>query len=102
MYSTITTPDDCHQLQADLNTLEQLAKKWNMIFNPSKCKFLRVTNKANPIQMSYYIQNEKIKEVPYAKYLGVTIDQHLMWDEHIRQITTNLRLTMLRAFSSET
>ena len=31
--------------------------------------------------------NEKIKEVPHAKYLGVTIDQHLMWNEHIRQIT---------------
>ena len=30
---------------------------------------------------------EKIKEVPHAKYLGVTIDQHLMWNEHIRQIT---------------
>ena len=85
MYSTITTPGDCHQLQADLNTLEQWAKK-----------FLRVTNKANPIHMSYYIQNEKIKEA-HAKYLGVTIDQHLMWNEHIQQ-----RLTMLRAFSSQT
>ena len=87
LYSTISTPDDCHQLQADLNTLEQWAKKWNMIFNPSKCEFLRVTIKANPIPMSYYIQNEKIKEVPHAKYLGVTIDQHLTWNEHIRQIT---------------
>jgi len=25
----------------------------------------------NPIHMSYYIQNEKIKEVPYAKYLYI-------------------------------
>jgi len=23
--------------------------------------------------MSYYIQNERIKEVPHAKYLGVTL-----------------------------
>ena len=53
LYSIITTPYDCHQLQADLHTLEQWAKKWNMIFNPSKCEFLRVTNKANPIHMSY-------------------------------------------------
>ena len=57
-----------------------------MIFNPSKCKFHRVTNKANPIHMSYYIQNERIKEVPHAK-IGVTIDQHLTWSEHTRQIT---------------
>ena len=40
LYSKITTPDDCHQLQADLHILEQWAKKWNMIFNPSKCEFL--------------------------------------------------------------
>jgi len=56
-----------------------------MIFNP---EFLRVTNKANLIHMSYYIQNERIKEVPHAKYLGITIGQHLTWNEHIRQITT--------------
>jgi len=59
-----------------------------MIFNPSKCKFLRVPNKVNPIHMSYYIQNEKIKEVPHAKYLVVTIDQHLTWNKHTRQIIT--------------
>jgi len=67
-------PDDCHQLQADLNILEQWAQKWNTIFSPSKCEVLRVTNKANLIHMSYYIQNEKIEEVPHGKYLGVTID----------------------------
>ena len=38
--------------------------------------------------MSYCIQNENIKEVPHAKYLGVTIDEHLTWNEHVRQVTT--------------
>jgi len=87
LYSTITSPDDCHQIQADLIILEQWAKKWSMTFNPSKCEFLRVTNRMNPIQMTYYIQNQQIKQVPHAKYLGVTIDQHLTWNEHVRQIT---------------
>jgi len=48
---------------------------------------MRVTNKANLIHMSYCIQNEKIKEVPHAKHLGVTIDQHTTWNEHIKQPT---------------
>ena len=56
-----------------------------MILIPSKCEFLRVTNKASLIHMSYHIQNEKIKEVPHAKHLGVTIDQHLTKNEHIKQ-----------------
>ena len=60
LYSTITTPDDCHQLQGDLHTLEQWAKKWNMIFNPSKCEFLKSypiersgRNKSSFIEFSY-------------------------------------------------
>jgi len=38
LYSTITSPDDCHRLQVDLKILEQWAKKWNMTFNPTKCE----------------------------------------------------------------
>ena len=38
--------------------------------------------------MTYYMQNQRIKGVSHAKYLGVTIDQHLTWNEHVRQITT--------------
>ena len=56
IYTTINTVEDCHRLQSDLITLEQWASKWNMVFNPTKCEFLRVTNKTNPILMQYIIQ----------------------------------------------
>ena len=58
-----------------------------MLFNLQKCEFLRVTNKKHPILAQYSIQKETIREVIHAKYLGVTIDQHLSWSEHIKQIT---------------
>ena len=35
-----------------------------------------------------HIQHHIIKEVPHAKYLGVIIDQHLTWNEHISYITS--------------
>ena len=54
-----------------------------MSFNPQKCKFLRVTNKGNPI---LYIENTLIKEVSAATYLGVTIDSKLTWNDHIQTI----------------
>ena len=53
----------------------------------AKCEFLRITNKKYPIFAQYLIQNEIIREVTYAKYLGVTIDQNLKWSEHVKQIT---------------
>jgi len=38
--------------------------------------------------MQYHIQDEVIKEVKYAKYLGVIIDHHLSWNDHINYITS--------------
>ena len=88
LYSTINSLDDCHQLQADLNTLEQWANRWRMVFNPSKCEYLKITNKLHSISTQYHIQKHTIKEVPHAKYLGVIIDQHLTWNEHTNYVTS--------------
>ena len=88
LYTTINTVDDCHRLQNDLITLEQWARKWNMVFNPTKCEFLRVSNKTNPICTHYFIQGQEIQEVSSAKYLGITIDQHLNWNNHVKQISS--------------
>ena len=41
-YSYINSKDG---LQQDLIALEQWSLKWQMLFNPVKCKFLRITNK---------------------------------------------------------
>ena len=87
LYTTIHLQEDCQRLQKDLHTLEEWAITWKMLFNSQKCEFLRVTNKKYPILMQYNIQGETIREVTHAKYLGVTIDQHLSWSEHIKQIT---------------
>ena len=56
-----------------------------MIFNSKKCEFLRVPNKKHIILYNYQIANYP-KEVDYVKYLGVTIDQHLTWNEHIKHL----------------
>ena len=87
LYNTIHSQKDCHNLQQDLNLLEEWATKWKMSFNLQKCEFLRITNKKYPIFSQYLILNEIIREVTYTKYLGVTIDQNLKWSEHVKQIT---------------
>ena len=43
------------------------------------------------------MQGEKIKSVPHAKYLGVVIDEHLSFNEHIKIMITN-KANSVKAF----
>ena len=85
LYSYIYSMDDCYKLQKDLDSLTIWSNKWQMFFNPRKCEFLRITNKKNFISFTYHINDCSIQEVTHAKYLGVVLDQHLSWSDHIKK-----------------
>ena len=85
LYSYIYSMDDCYKLQKDLDSLTMWSNKWQMFFNPRKCEFLRITNKKNFISFTYHINDCSIQEVTHAKYLGVVLDQHLSWNDHIKK-----------------
>ena len=87
LYNKIHNISDCFQLQSDISILEKWAKTWQMDFNPSKCEFLKLTNKKLPLHFNYHINNELTKEVQHVKYLGVTIDSHMTWREHINVLS---------------
>ena len=38
--------------------------------------------------MQYYIQGQEIKHSTLAKYLGITIDEHLKWNDHVNTVTS--------------
>ena len=44
-----------------------------MQFNYAKCEVLRILKNKHPILATYTIGECSIQEVPYIKYLGVTI-----------------------------
>ena len=69
-----------------------------MNFNPSKCEFLKITNKKLALHFNYHINNELIREVHHVKYLGITIDSHLTWREHVNVLShkANTTLALLR------
>ena len=87
IYSLINSEGDCISLQQDLTALEQWSLKWQMLFIPAKCIFLRITNKKSPLIHNYYIATSPIKEATSIKYLGVQIDNKLTWNDHIQYIT---------------
>ena len=88
IYNTIASEVDCRNLQRDLNLLQDWAMTWKMCFNPSKCEFLRLTNKKNIIKFQYSIQGNNIQEVHQVKYLGVTINNNLSWSAHTKIISS--------------
>ena len=98
IYNTIHNFNDCLQLQCDLFALERWAKNWQMNFNPSKCEFLKITNKKLALHFNYHINNKIIREVHHVKYLGITIDSYLTWKEHVNVLShkANTTLALLR------
>lgn len=80
-----------NNLQDDLCSLEQWQDKWQMSFNPSKCKIICFSNKRHPPTRTYTFCNailEQVDSITYLK-LGVTLKKDLKWSEHISYIAGN-------------
>ena len=68
-----------------------------MQFNPDKCEVIRITNrKSKKLTVPYSIHNSVLREVKAAKYLRVTIDDRLTWNEHVDAVAKKASST--RAF----
>jgi len=93
LYTTINSNADCVRLQNDLDLLDKWAIDWEMKFNFTKCEFLRISKRKHPILSTYSIGEYVIQEVTTIKYLGVTINSQLTWNDHIKTITKKANAT---------
>ena len=87
---------DCQVLQDDLNSLAQWETDWQMKFNVAKCHSMRVTRHPPDklIQFDYTLHQQKLKQVPSAKYIGITISDDLDWGQHIAEISSKATKTL--------
>ena len=58
-----------------------------MFFNLSKCVHLKITNRILTTNSTYFLKQHQICRSTSATYLGVTIDKHLKWTNHIQHVT---------------
>ena len=86
MYMTMTSTNDAASLQRDLDNLASWEKKWQMQFHPQKCSILRITRKKTTQIHDYQLHGHILKSENSSKYLGVTIDNKLCWNDHIDNI----------------
>jgi len=82
IYSTISnSKDSVHNLlQEDLYKLAQWENKWKMAFHSDKCQVLTISRKKTTIKHDYTFNNHNLQQVKSAKYLGLTINHNLNWD----------------------
>ena len=89
-------------LQIALTQVEEWCNKWGLTVSTSKTvavifsKRLKIHNHNNLI-----IYNKPIKYVSHFKYLGITIDKHLNFNEHFQDITQRCarRLNIMRCIA---
>jgi len=88
LFREISGSDDSGQLQKDLDTLVNWAETWQMSFHPSKCYTISIGLKKNAHHHSYTMLNETLEHTDSITYLGIKINKHLNWDDHINHITS--------------
>ena len=76
----------------DLRNLCRWLKSNKISLNSSKTKLIifRYPNKSINYDLKIKIDGKKLIPSEYAKYLGILIDQHLNWGEHIDNIAGRL------------
>ena len=94
LHREIKSTNDQLQLQNDLNKVFKWAEQWQMCFNAVKCEFLQITRKTKPLKHTYSVDGKNITETYKHKYLGVTINKHLDWKDHVQNITSSARSTL--------
>jgi hypothetical protein len=94
VYRVVTNGIDQAHLQQDLHRLAEWEKSWDMQFHPAKCTTLPVTRSRRHLQPAYQLHGHTLETVTAAKYLGVTIQGDLSWDDHINSIVSKANKTL--------
>ena len=93
---TLEHQGDSDKLHRDLDRLQTWEARWDMEFNPSKCKVVRVTSSRDPLQTQYILHGQVLEAVSSARYLGwispATSSGTLMWiDRSLGFIRRNVK-----------
>ena len=88
LYGIVSSDVDGDQLQEDLKKLEVWQNKWQMSFNPAKCKTICLsTKKVPPPQRKSVFCGDELEQVVSTSYLEVILNNNLTWSNHVSSIS---------------
>ena len=76
------------RLQNDLTNLQSWYNRNGLHINANKTKYVIFSNKTlktDNIQQGLSIENKPLQRVPSYNYLGVSLDEHLTFENHANQ-----------------
>lgn len=83
IYQTVNTDADKQAFQSNIDGLENWAKTWCMSFNVTKCAVMSFNSKNTSPSHEYRLGDSLLEIVSDSKYLGVTIQSDLKFNNHI-------------------
>ena len=85
--------EDYTYLQKDITSITDCIQILHLSMNVAKCKYIIATKKRQPdvppvgLQLGGVI----IEQVKQYRYLGVLVNEHISWSEHIKQLCSKVR-----------
>lgn len=91
-YSSRSVVSVTDRLTAAASDLEEYLVSRSLIINPSKTEFMLVRPKSvcTPSDTTVRVAGSTISPKPTAKYLGLLLDEHLDFTDHINQLTVTV------------
>ena len=96
-------------IQAVINVMEAEMKILELRLNPNKCNY--ISHYKNPPQMQQWnrskilVNNTRINRSASPKYLGITLDSQLKWNNHLKEVSLRMeqrvkKITQLSAVNT--
>lgn len=94
IYRSVESPQDCVELQSDIDSLSSWENDWKMDFNITKCSVVSIHRKRSPIVHQYLLHQTPLKHIDHTSYLGLTLTSNLSWNKHIDSISSKANKTL--------
>ena len=82
IYAVVDSKEEEACFQSNINALHDWSVQWKMPFNTTKCEVIVFNNRNKPLP-NYTIGGNILKCVQETRYLGVTIQSDLKFNNHI-------------------